>query len=675
MKQEHQKAKIEIEKLRQEIERHNRKYHLEARPEISDFEYDRLLKKLIQLESEHPEFFSPNSPSQRVGGAPLKEFKTIEHKIQMLSMDNTYSAEELREFDKRVRRSLERETIDYYVEEKIDGVSIALIYENGWLKTAATRGDGRFGDDVTENIKTIRSVPLKIPVAESKFKGPAPKTLEVRGEVYMPRQSFLKLNREKEKTGEEPFANPRNACAGSLKLLDPKLVAKRDLNIFIHGRGVLEGREVSTQHGLMMFLKDLGFRVIESGKICRDVEEVVRFIEKHKEGIEKLDYEIDGLVVKVDSFKDQEILGVTSKSPRWMIAYKYPAERKETLLKDIQVQVGRTGALTPVAILEPVGLSGTTVSRASLHNRDEIERLDVRIGDYVLVEKSGLIIPKVVDVVKEKRKKGLSKFKFPKHCPVCGSKVVSREDEVAVYCVNLGCVAQLKGRIRHYAQRAAMDIEGLGMALIEHLVDSKMAGNLADLYYLDIQKVEDLERMGRKSAENLFAGIEASKKRPLARLIYALGIPDVGEHMGEVLAEHFDSLEELMAASEESLMKIHEVGPVAASSIVDFFKQQGGRDVIRKLKKAGVDFALKEKRSGVLLGKTFVITGTLKNFSRMETETLIKNAGGRVSSSVSKNTDYLVLGEEPGSKYEKAQKLKIAILGEEELARMAGKKK
>ncbi len=675
MKQEHQKAKIEIEKLRQEIERHNRKYHLEARPEISDFEYDRLLKKLIQLESEHPEFFSPNSPSQRVGGAPLKEFKTIEHKIQMLSMDNTYSAEELREFDKRVRRSLERETIDYYVEEKIDGVSIALIYENGWLKTAATRGDGRFGDDVTENIKTIRSVPLKIPVAESKFKGPAPKTLEVRGEVYMPRQSFLKLNREKEKTGEEPFANPRNACAGSLKLLDPKLVAKRDLNIFIHGRGVLEGREVSTQHGLMMFLKDLGFRVIESGKICRDVEEVVRFIEKHKEGIEKLDYEIDGLVVKVDSFKDQEILGVTSKSPRWMIAYKYPAERKETLLKDIQVQVGRTGALTPVAILEPVGLSGTTVSRASLHNRDEIERLDVRIGDYVLVEKSGLIIPKVVDVVKEKRKKGLSKFKFPKHCPVCGSKVVSREDEVAVYCVNLGGVAQLKGRIRHYAQRAAMDIEGLGMALIEHLVDSKMAGNLADLYYLDIQKVEDLERMGRKSAENLFAGIEASKKRPLARLIYALGIPDVGEHMGEVLAEHFDSLEELMAASEESLMKIHEVGPVAASSIVDFFKQQGGRDVIRKLKKAGVDFALKEKRSGVLLGKTFVITGTLKNFSRMETETLIKNAGGRVSSSVSKNTDYLVLGEEPGSKYEKAQKLKIAILGEEELARMAGKKK
>ncbi len=675
MKQDNQKAKTEIEKLRQAIEHHNRKYYLEARPEISDFEYDRLLKKLIQLESEHPEFFSPDSPSQRVGGAPLKEFKTFEHKIQMLSMDNTYSAEELREFDKRVRKALEQEAVDYYIEEKIDGVSIALIYENGWLKTAATRGDGRFGDDVTENIKTIRSVPLKIPAAESKFKGPAPKTLEARGEVYMPRQSFLKLNREKEKIGEEPFANPRNACAGSLKLLDPKLVAKRDLNIFIHGRGLLEGREVSSQHDLMIFLKDLGFHVIESGKICRDMEEVIKFIEKHKEGIEKLDYEIDGIVVKVDSFKDQEILGVTSKSPRWMIAYKYPAERKKTLLKDIQVQVGRTGALTPVAILEPVGLSGTTVSRASLHNRDEIERLDVRVGDYVLVEKSGLIIPKVVGVVKEKRKKGLLKFRFPKHCPVCGSKVVSREDEVAIYCVNLGCVAQLKGRIRHYAQREAMDIEGLGTALIEQLVDSKMAGDLADLYYLDIQKVEDLERMGRKSAENLFAGIEASKKRPLARLIYALGIPDVGEHMGEILAEHFDSLEELMAAGEEELMKIHEVGPVAASSIVDFFKQQGTREVLRKLKKAGIHFALKEKRSEALRGKTFVITGTLKNFSRMETETLIKNAGGRVSSSVSKNTDYLVLGEDPGSKYEKAQKLRIAILGEEELAKMAGKKK
>jgi len=670
-----QDIKKEVETLREKLEYHNCKYYLEAKPEISDYEYDQLMKKLISLETQHPEFFISDSPSQRVGGSPLKEFQSVRHKVQMLSMDNTYSDEDLREFDKRVKKVLGDRQVVYYVEEKIDGVSISLTYERGHLTVGATRGDGHTGDDVTENIKTIRTIPLRIPISGSKFKGEIPKVLEVRGEVYMPRKSFLKLNEEKEKLGEEPFANPRNACAGSLKLLDPKLVSKRDLNIFVHGKGVVEGNLPDSYHEFMVILKELGFRIIQGNKLCREIDEVIDFIESHKGSLGRLDYEIDGMVVKVDSFREQEMLGITSKSPRWMIAYKYPAERKETLLKDIQVQVGRTGALTPVAILEPISLSGTTVSRASLHNRDEIKRLDVRIGDHVLVEKSGLIIPKVVGVLKEKRKKTLAKFGFPKKCPVCGSKVVSIDEEVAVRCVGLSCLAQLKARIRHYAQREAMDIEGLGMALIEQLVDKKMVSDLADIYYLDFKKVADLERMGEKSAENLFAGIETSKKRPLPRLIYALGIPEVGEHVAEIIAEQYDALEDLAKAKEEALVAIHEVGPVVAKSIVNFFDQSGTREVMQKLKKAGVHFAFKEKKSGSLRGKSFVVTGTLKNFSRHEAELAIKMAGGSVSSSVSKNIDYLVLGEDPGSKYDKALKLQVSLLSEKEFIKLLGKEK
>lgn len=663
-----------IEKLRENIEFHNSKYYIEARPEISDYEYDQLMKKLMALEAECPEFQSPDSPSQRVGGAPLKEFRTVEHRVPMLSMDNTYSAEELREFDKRVRKGLEKDRVAYHVEEKIDGVSISLVYENGKLVMGVTRGDGRSGDDVTENIKTIRSIPLRIPSYGSTLKGAAPEVLEVRGEVHMPRKSFLKLNRQKEKLGEELFANPRNACAGSLKLLDPKLVAERDLNIFVHGRGFIQGEVPGTQHALMSFFRELGFRTIASGRLCQGIEEVIRFIEAHKGMIEKLDYEIDGMVVKVDSFRDQDILGLTSKAPRWMIAYKYPAERKETLLQDIQVQVGRTGTLTPVAILEPVRIAGTTVSRASLHNRDEIERLDVRIGDHVLVEKSGLVIPKVIAVVKEKRKRSLPKFEFPKKCPVCGDRVISREGEVAVRCVGLSCEAQLKARIRHYAQRAAMDIEGLGWALIEHLVDKRMTRDLADIYYLNFDKVAAMERMGEKSAQNVLSGIEASKKRPLPRLIYALGIPDIGEHVAELLAETHDSLDDLMRDREQDLERIHEIGPVAAHSVVDFFAQKGNLEVIHKLKKAGVHFSLKEKRSGRLRGKTFVITGTLQKYSRPEAEAAIRLAGGRVASSVSKSTDYLVVGEEPGSKHDKARQLGVPILNEKQFTEMIGHK-
>lgn len=668
-----QEIRKEIEDLRQKIETHNRKYYLEARPEISDFEFDQLMKRLIDLEKKFPQFLTPDSPSQRVGGAPLKSFKAVEHRIPMLSMDNTYSDGELLEFDKRVRKGLEQDSVDYYVEEKIDGVSIALIYEKGYFRLGATRGDGKFGDDVTDNIKTIRSIPLKIPASGSRFKGTLPEILEVRGEVYMPQQSFLNLNAEKERQGEEPFANPRNACAGSLKLLDPKLVAKRDLNLFVHGRGYVQGAVPQRQHELMAYLESLGFRVIPGHRLCRGIDQVIDFIRDYPSKIEKLHYEIDGMVVKVDSAREQDILGATSKSPRWMIAYKYPAEQKETVLKEIQIQVGRTGVLTPVAILEPVRIAGTTVSRASLHNRDEIERLDVRVGDAVIVEKSGLIIPKVMRVVKSKRPRSLPLFKFPENCPVCGSRVVSAENEVAVRCAGLGCPAQLKARIRHYARREAMDIEGLGVALIDQLVDAKIVGDLADIYFLDFERLAKLERMGEKSARNLLQGIEASKRRPLPRLIHALGIPNIGEHTAEVLAEQYDTLEELGKAGEEALLEIREIGPVAAKALDEFFYQKNTGEVLQKLKKAGVHFGLKEKKSGKLRGKTFVITGTLQRRSRQEAENEIKSAGGHVSSSVSKNTDFLVLGDEPGSKHEKALKLGVPVLDEEGFEALLGK--
>ena len=670
-------AKTKIEKLRKEIESHNRKYYVEAKPVISDQEFDHLLQELIELEEGFPEFKTPDSPTQRVGGAPLKEFKTVRHEIPMLSMDNTYSYDELREFDERVKKGLGRSQADYFAEEKIDGVSIALIYRKGLFVLGATRGDGKFGDDVTENLKTIRDIPLRIPAYGIKFTGKIPEILEVRGEVYMPHKSFEKCNREKEKAGEELFANPRNACAGTLKLLDPKLVAKRELSIFCHGLGVLKGVSIKTQSELFEFFRTVGFKTIRHTKEAKDIEEVIKFAETFKDKRAELDYDIDGLVVKVNRFDDREQLGVTSKAPRWMIAYKYPAERAETILEDIEISVGRTGALTPVAILKPVRLSGTTVSRASLHNQDEIERLDARVGDHVLVEKSGEIIPKVIAVLNEKRKKNLRKFQFPDTCPVCGSKAVSIGDEVAIRCVSLGCSAQLKGRIKHFAMRDAMDIEGLGDVLVEQLVDRKLAKDLADLYYLDINQVASLERMGKKSAENLFDGIETSKSRELYRLIYGLGILNVGEHAAQILADRFRNLDKLMDLTEEELCGIREIGSVTAKSIVDFFKQSATHKIIEKLRKAGVRFNVVEsKKEGTpFSGKTFVVTGALKNYSRSEAEQLIRRLGGYASSSVSKKTDFLILGEEPGSKYDKAKEFGVKILKEDEFSKMAARSK
>lgn len=673
MKMTKKEAEEILHKLREKIEHHNRKYYIEAKPEISDFEFDKLMQKLIELEKTHPDLLTPDSPSQRVGGAPLAVFRTIKHRVPMMSLDNTYSVEELEEFDKRVKKFLGKDKIDYFVEEKIDGVSLSLTYENGLFVLGATRGDGTRGDDVTENIKTIGSIPLKIPRSGAGFRGKVPKLLEVRAEAYLSHSIFEKINREKEKAGEELFANPRNACAGSLKLLDPKLVAARKLDAFVHGLAIFEGSgRPESQSGAFEFLKELGFKTIRHTSLCRDINEVNQFIAGFHEKKDHLDYDIDGMVVKVDSFADQKALGATSKAPRWMIAYKYPAERAETILEDIKVQVGRTGTLTPVAILKPVRLSGTTVSRASLHNQDEIERLDVRIGDHVLVEKSGEIIPKVMEVVKGKRKGPLRKFVYPDRCPVCGGKAERFGEEVAVRCINLACPAQLKARVRHYAQRDAMDIDGLGIVWIEKFIELGWIKDLADIYSMDFDKVAALERMGEKSTENLFKGIEVSKKRPLHRLIYGLGILDVGEHAAHLLAQKFKGLDRLAGVTLEELESIREIGPVTARSIHEFFREPGAKKVLEKLRKAGVRFDLVEevKASTPFSGKTCVITGTLEKFERSAAEALIRRFGGHPSGSVSKKTDFLIVGENAGSKLDKAKELGIKILHEKEFLKM-----
>lgn len=656
-----------IQKLRQDLERHNRLYYLEAKPEITDRDYDRLMKELIDLERVFPELITSDSPSRRVGGAPLEKFLAVEHQVPMLSIDNTYSREELQEFDGRVAKVLGVGKYDYFVEEKIDGVSIALVYEKGLLKLGATRGDGRYGDDITENIKTLSSVPLRIPVQGSSFQGPVPELVEVRGEAYISKDQFEKINREKGKSGEELFANPRNACAGSLKLLDPKLVAARKLSAFVHGLARYEGKnQPRSQSEAMAFLRELGFKVILDAKVCKDMGQVfgvIDAIEKKRAG---LPYEIDGVVVKIDRFEDQKTLGMTSKSPRWMIAYKYPAEQAETVLEDIKVQVGRTGVLTPVAILKPVQLAGTTVSRASLHNQDEIERLDARIGDHVFIEKSGEIIPQVISVDLSKRKGNPAKFIFPKDCPVCGEKAGKYGEEVAIRCLNSLCPAQLKGLLKHFAGREAMDIENLGVSIIDQLVEKGLVKDLADLYRLKQKDLEALDRMGEKSARNLIEGIEQSKKRPLQRLIFGLGILDVGVHTAFILAEKFGSIEALSKAGPEDLEATREVGPVTAESVVHFFRQDSTKKLLKKLESSGVQMDIVEKTAGdnPFRGKTIVLTGALEKVDRSEAEAFLRKLGAHPSGSVSKKTNIVVAGPGAGSKLAKAQELGIPVWDE-----------
>jgi len=662
--------KKRIESLRNIIRRHDNLYYVQNKPEILDQEYDKLYRKLKDMESSHPELVTPDSPTQRVGEKPVEGFPAVKHIVPMLSMDNTYSAHELREFDERVRKNLKGEKYEYVAELKFDGVSISLVYENGVWKTGATRGDGVEGDDVSNNLKTIRSIPLSFKDNVKKL----PKIIEVRGEVYMTKKSFNEINREKEKAQEELFANPRNAAAGSLKLLDPSIVAKRRLNIYVWGMSYCEGIEFKTHTDTFRYLEEAGFRVNPHFKLCKNIEEAIEYCNSWQAKRDKLDFNIDGMVVKINDRSQRDSLGVTTKSPRWEIAYKFPAEKALTAVKDIIIQVGRTGTVTPVAILKPVRLSGTTVSRATLHNFDEIERLDVRLGDKVYVEKSGEIIPKILSVAKEKRTGKEKPFGLPVNCPACGSKLYETPDEVAIRCENAGCPAQIKEKVLHFAARDAMDIDGMGEAIVSQLVDKKLIKDYGDIYSLNLDDVKNLERMAQKSAANLINAIEKSKFNELNKLIYALGIRHVGEHAAWVLANNFGSIEKLSKASSDELTAIHEIGPVMAESVNNFFTSKENLIILEKIARAGLKITagqLKEK-GGKLEGKTVVITGTLKDFSRDKAQDLIRKLGGNPSSSVSKSTDFLVAGSEPGSKLEKAKTLGVKILDEKEFKKIVG---
>lgn len=665
--------KEKIEQLRNTIRYHDRKYYVENNPEITDYEYDRLIKELEHLEKSHPDLITPDSPTQRIGGAPLTHFPAVEHKIPMLSIDNTYSQDELREFDRRIKRMLNidnRQDIEYVVELKIDGVAVSLLYENGFFVRGATRGDGLRGDDVTANLKTIRQIPLRFVFPDRGRK--IPTVLEVRGEVYLPNKEFQKLNEEKEEKGEPQFANPRNAAAGSLKLLDPRITARRNLRIFAYTIGYREGLELKTHSECLELIRELGFPVNPHNRLCKNIDEVIRYCNEWDNRRKELDYMVDGMVVKINSLALYDQLGYTSKAPRWVISYKFQPEQAVTRIEKITTQVGKTGTITPVANLTPVQLAGTTVCRATLHNFDEIQRKDVRIGDYVVVQKAGEIIPQVVQVLKEKRTGTEKIFQEPTNCPACSSKA-SREG-VYLRCHNPLCPAQAKRLIKFFAGRDAMDIEGLGPALIEQLVDKGLLKDYADIYSLKYDDLVSLERMGEKSASNLIHAIERSKDRDLSRLICALGINNVGTHTAEVLAEHFDSLDKLAHATRDELESIHEIGPVVARSVVTFFQNKHTGEIIEKLKARGVNTrklpSQKVIKNPKISGKSFVITGTLQKYSRSEVENLIKSLGGRIISAVSKKTNYLIAGEDPGSKLDKARELNIQILNEKDFEEM-----
>ncbi len=661
-------AQKRLSELRDEIEYHNRKYYVEASPVISDYEFDKLVDELLAIEAEFPELVTPDSPSQRVGGEPIKEFRQVRHSSPMLSLDNTYNKDELTEFDNRIRRLLD-EPYEYVVELKIDGVAASLTYEDGSLSVAATRGDGRNGDDITHNAKTIRSIPLHISEVPGTLKG---RRFDVRGEIFLPLKAFGRINELRLDAGEEPFANPRNAAAGSLKQMDPKITAGRGLDMFVYQLAAGAGwAGKATMAGNFELLKGMGFKVNPHIRLCRNISEVIAYCDEWETRREKLDYEIDGMVVKLNSVAQQDTLGATGKSPRWAISYKFPAKQATTRVKDIIASVGRTGAITPVAMLEPVPLGGVTISRATLHNADELVRLGIDVGDRVLIERGGEVIPKVV-MVTEKKKPG-SVFSLPSTCPECGGEVVREEGEAATRCINIGCPAQVQKNIEHYASRGAMDIEGLGPKVVSLLIDNGLVRQFTDLYSLKTSQIEPLERMGRKSAENLVNAIEGSKTRPLDRLYYALGMRHVGTRSAEILAARYPSIDRLMAASVEELQEMEEVGPVMARSIHDFFHEARNLRVIEKLRDAGLvmeaEAAPAGPKSVALAGKTFVFTGAL-SMPRSEAERMVKELGGKASSSVSKKTDYVVAGAEPGSKYDKAVELGVKVLTEEEFRKL-----
>jgi DNA ligase (NAD+) len=654
----------EIEALRAELRHHEELYYVYDNPEISDADYDALMARLQALEAEHPELLTPDSPTQRVGGRPAERFEQYVHRRPMLSLDNSYNIEDLRAFDERSRKLADGRAFEYVAELKIDGLSISLHYRDGVLVRGVTRGDGRIGEDVTQNARTIRTVPLRLKEAREESE------IEVRGEAYLARKVFERINAEREEADEPRFANPRNAASGTIRQLDPKIVAARRLDLFAYDTLAGERKTFDTHWQALDWLERAGFRVGPRA-LCTTIDEVIAFCNEWEGQRDGLEYEIDGVVVKVNSTALQDEFGATTKSPRWAIAYKYPARQATTQIKEIIVQVGRTGALTPVAMLEPVQLAGTTVARATLHNEDEIKRLDVRVGDYVLIEKSGEIIPKVLKVVESRRTGAEKRFRMPKTCPVCGGVISRPEGEVVARCVAADCTAQLKARLLHFASRRAMRIEGLGEALADQFVQTKLVSDVADLYVLTLEQVAGLERMAEKSASNLLAQIEASKGRDLPQLVYGLGIRHVGERTAAILARAFRSLDRLGAASIEALDEIPEIGLTVAESVHDWFADEGNRALCERLRAAGIRTELAAgavaTTDEAFVGKQFVLTGRLETMTRDEARALIEGRGGRVTSSVSKKTDYVVAGAEAGSKLDKARELKLNVIDEQAL--------
>ena len=669
-----EQAQKRIDKLRQQILFHNYRYYALDDPVVSDAEYDRLMRELETLENDFPDLISPDSPTQRVGAPPLERFEEVRHSLPMLSLGNAFEEEEVREFDARVKRFLRTEQeIEYCAELKMDGVAVELVYPGGMFTIGSTRGDGFVGENITQNLKTIRAVPLKLiaPPGES-----VPGRLEVRGEVYLPTKPFEELNRQREKAGEPPFANPRNAAAGSLRQLDSAITRRRPLDFFAYGVGQLVGPSFETHWEVLDALGRWGFKINPRRRRCRQIGEAIDFCREMDEHREKLPYEIDGVVVKVNSLRLQETLGTIARSPRWALAFKFRPKQVATRIRDIVVQVGRTGALTPTAVMDPVRVGGVEVSRATLHNQDEIDRKDVRIGDMVVIQRAGDVIPEVVEVMREKRTGQEKKFRIPDRCPVCGSEVDKPEGEAVARCTGVACPAQLKETIIHFASREAMNIEGLGEKIIEQMVERKLIQDYADLYALTLSDLLTLERMGPKLAGNILAAIEGSKKTTLERLIYALGIRQVGESLAKLLARSrkTGSLGELSGASEETLQDIKGVGPEKAKSIYKFFQQKSNQRVIQKLLESGIEYPTRaETQKGKWEDKTFVFTGSLKTLTRSEAESRVEALGGKAVSAVSKKTDYVVAGEDPGSKYEKAQALGIRILSEEEFLELLEK--
>jgi DNA ligase (NAD+) len=666
-------AQRRITRLREELDHHNYLYHVVAKPAIGDREYDRLMQELIDLEAAHPQFASPDSPSQRIGGQPIEGFGTVEHALPMMSIDNTYDPAEVRAFDARVHKLLGTDqTVNYVLEPKVDGVAATLRYENGALVLAATRGDGRRGDDITSNARTIRSIPLRLPTEKD-----LPRILEVRGEIYMPNAVFQRLNQERTQSGQETFKTPRNLAVGALKALDPKIAASRQLRFVSHGLGQVLPRETGGYWQWLKRLADWRLPVNEHTTQAKNIEQAIAAIEAFADIRGKLSYQTDGMVIKVDSFEQRQKLGATSKAPRWVIAYKYAAQQMQTILREVDWQVGKGGTLTPVARMDPISLGGTTVKNASLHNIEQIQKLDIHLGDTIVVERAGEVIPYVRQVVPQKRPKGAKPIEPPQKCPSCGSKVHKESDGPFIRCDNPACPAQVLERLRWFCGRNQMDIENVGEALVDQLIDAGLVKTFADLYCLTKPQLLDLERMGEKSAQNVIDAIEQSKNRPLERLLAGLGIRHVGNRVAFVLAEHFRSLDALTDATLEQLCSVHEIGDAIAQSVHDFFHSPSGRDTIAQLKSVGVDPTMKSSESArdqLLAGQSIVVTGALEHFSRPQIEELILQLGGRPSGSVSKKTSFVVAGSDAGSKLDKAGQLGVTVLSEAEFLTKIGQK-